>query len=387
MCKGSEASSLPAWELTDHGKMWRVALEIASGPPEVELSHDALRLRFSPGAEAVVVPLPAHALPIDPELARCTFSRKAGKLLIEWPRVVEASCEQAAAAEESCETVQEAETSERTLPAETEDAQPDEQCTRTAEEWRAEGNDAVKAGNLEEAVRCYSAGLAAGGGDVSLLRSNRSLCLHRLGREEEAVEDARRCVALRPDFVKGYLRGAVALKALGQFEEALAFLRRCPPNDEASQLVSELKPVAEAAEKERIAALAGPERCKEEGNVLFRKGLFEAALEKYSEALKVCEDQEGALALALRNNRAACYHQLSDFENVVKDSSFVLGLETTNLKALVRRMLAYEPLEKYEKALNDARAVLQQDPRHPLANKVQHRLSNLVRDIHRSGGA
>jgi len=235
----------------------------------------------------------------------------------------------------------------------------------------------------------YSSGLAASSEadveSITLLRSNRSLCFHKLGRQEEAVEDAKLCVALKPDFVKGYLRGALALKALGQPAEAMAFLKRCPANDEASNLVAELRPAAEEAERKRIESLSGPEKCKEEGNALFRKGLFEKALEKYSEALNSCDDQNSEIALALRNNRAACYHQLSDFSSVAKDACFVLEREPSNLKALTRRMLAYEPLEKYEAALADARAVLRQDPRHEVANKVQHRLGKLVRDLQRCG--
>lgn len=267
----------------------------------------------------------------------------------------------------------------------TEDAMiPEPVEEQTSEEWRSLGNDAVKSGDLTEAIRCYSAGLAKC--EDALLYSNRALCFHRLDRNEEAVKDARRCVTLRPEFYKGYLRGAKALQALSQFEEALSFLKRCPPNDEAAALVAELKPQAEAAESARIEALGGAERAKEEGNVLFRKGFFDAAAVKYSQALEQVEDPSSPLALAIRNNRAACYHQLSDFGSVVKDASFVLERDPTNLKALIRRMCALEPLERYEAALADARSVLRQDPRHEASNKVQHRLSKLVRDMQRQAG-
>ena len=68
---------------------------------------------------------------------------------------------------------------------------------------------------------------------------------------------------------------------------------------------------------------------------------------------------------------------------MIKDTTFVLEREPENMKALLRRMLAYEPLEKYEAALNDARSVLSQCPGNEKANKVQHRLGKLVRDMHR----
>merc|ERR1719311_880910 len=106
------------------------------------------------------------------------------------------------------------------------------------------GNAAVKAGDMEEAIRCYSSGLAVGGGDRALLHSNRALCFCQLGRHEEGFEDAKQCVTLRRP------------------EEALAFLKKCPKNDEAGALAAELKPEAEAAEAARIAALGGCERAK-----------------------------------------------------------------------------------------------------------------------------
>jgi len=254
----------------------------------------------------------------------------------------------------------------------------------SGEEWRTRGNAAVKSSDFEEAIRCYSAGLAAGDGDEALLCSNRALCLCQLGRNEEGLEDAKRCVALRPDFFKGFVRGARALRALGRPKEALDFLKKCPKHDEAETLAGQLRPEAEAAEAARIASLSGCERTKEEGNALFKRGMFEAAAEKYSAALKECDDQECGMALAIRNNRAACFHQLSDYHSVVKDTSFVLQRDPCNFKALSRRMLALEPLERYEAALEDARAVLRQDPRNDVANKIQHRLGKLVRDLQRN---
>lgn len=58
----------------------------------------------------------------------------------------------------------------------------------------------------------------------------------------------------------------------------------------------------------------------------------------------------------------------------------MLERQPDNLKALMRRMIALEPLEKYEAALCDARAVLRVMPSHDVANRLQHRLSKLVRD-------
>lgn len=393
------------WRLEEHGdSAWRLKV-VMPETPEVELNATSLRIWLPGGGEPSMFHVPDHAQPIDVDVARCSFSRTRGELVVEWPRTRgcngfgtaaaagtasasaaaqgdgaaagtgDASAEGGAAAVSSAAASSPGANSAAVGSAAT--------CDNAAEteEWRARGNDAVKAGDFEEAIRCYAAGLAGGSGDEAMMRSNRAMCLHKLGRFEEAVEDARRCVALRPDFFKGYVRGAMALRSLGRAEEALVFIRRCPAHEEAGKLVAELKPEAEAAERRRIASLGGAERAKEEGNVLFRKGSFEAALVQYTKAIDLCEDPAGALALALRNNRAACNHQLSDYTAVVADTSFVLDHEPANIKALTRRMLALEPLERFKAALEDARGVLRQDPRNEIANKVQHRVGQQVRKM------
>jgi len=250
---------------------------------------------------------------------------------------------------------------------------------KTAEEWKTVGNDEVQKGKHDAAYTAYSQGLKAEP-DHAMILSNRALSLEKLGRLEEAVMDAKRCAELRPDFVKAYLRAATILRDLKRPEEALAVLSKAPTNAEVEQLLAKVKPEAAKAEKARLSKLSNEERLKEEGNKLFKKGFFEKALEAYTMALKACKDQKGDVAVAIRNNRAGCYQQLSDFHSVVRETNFVLEQQPDNLKALLRRMLALEPLEKYEEALADARQLIRSAPGNDAANKMQHRLSKLVRD-------
>lgn len=258
--------------------------------------------------------------------------------------------------------------------------------SKTADEWKGVGNEAVKKNDHKAAYEAYSSGLKVEP-DHAILLSNRALSLHKLGRLEEAATDALRCTVLRPDFIKGFVRGAMVLKELKRPQEAYDLIKRSPgKNEEAEQLAATLRPEVEALEKKRIAALGGAEKIKEEGNALFKKGLFEQALETYTKALKLCKDPKADMALAIRNNRAGCYHQLSNFHGVVEESTFVLEQQPDNAKALMRRMLALEPLEKYEQALADARKVLQLAPGNEAANKLQHRLGKIVRDQQKEKG-
>jgi tetratricopeptide (TPR) repeat protein len=99
---------------------------------------------------------------------------------------------------------------------------------------------------------------------------------------------------------------------------------------------------------------------KEQGDQLMRQGLFEAAAERYSAALDALGDGED-FAQERRvcfSNRAGCKLQLRDYGSVIADCGEVLAVDRRDVKALVRRGLAYEGLEKLAKASADVRAAL-----------------------------
>lgn len=76
-----------------------------------------------------------------------------------------------------------------------------------------------------EAVRLYTQALA-GAPEDGTLHGNRSAAHLALGLLEDAGWDARRAVALRPDWPKAYYRLGCACLALGQWGEAEAALAR-----------------------------------------------------------------------------------------------------------------------------------------------------------------
>ena len=70
---------------------------------------------------------------------------------------------------------------------------------------KAAGNAHFKAGAYAAALASYSAGLAIDA-DSSVLYSNRSGAHASLANYAAALEDAERCVALRPECAKGHTR-------------------------------------------------------------------------------------------------------------------------------------------------------------------------------------
>jgi stress-induced-phosphoprotein 1 len=182
----------------------------------------------------------------------------------------------------------------------------------------------------------------------------------------EAAEDAAKCLAIKPDFVKAYHRHGLALKGLEKYDEALATLRAGQRvdfnNKDLNKLITEIEPLQQKVEQARRSGMSRAEQLKEEGNDAFKTAAFERAIELYTQALEACESQASAVAIACYNNRAACNQQLSNFSAVIRDCSHVLEHDAESQKALLRRALAYEGLERYRLALQDIRSLLAINP-------------------------
>lgn len=124
----------------------------------------------------------------------------------------------------------------------------DTMAGQTAEELKAAGNAAYAAGDNAKALESYTAALqAADAAPIAhVLHSNASAAAARLGGEHAAaaLDHARRCVELKPDWPKGYARVGAAAQLAHRPGEAEAALRRglkaCPAGPEAAILQAEL---------------------------------------------------------------------------------------------------------------------------------------------------
>ena len=84
---------------------------------------------------------------------------------------------------------------------------------------KEEGNMCIKEKRYEEAIVCYSSALELKPTEHTVF-SNRSLAYLRVGRLEDALSDACKCVEICPNFARGVMRKAVALNMLCRYEEA-----------------------------------------------------------------------------------------------------------------------------------------------------------------------
>ncbi|KAF0924190.1 hypothetical protein E2562_008487 [Oryza meyeriana var. granulata] len=116
-------------------------------------------------------------------------------------------------------------------------------------EAKSRGDDAFRNKDYLVAVDAYTQAIELNPNDATL-HSNRSLCWLRAGQAERALEDARACRALRPDWAKACYREGAALRLLQRFDEAAnAFYEGVQLEPENSELVSAFREAVEAGRK------------------------------------------------------------------------------------------------------------------------------------------
>jgi len=292
---------------------------------------------------------------------------------------------------------------------------------------KADGNAAFKAKDYDKAIDLYSQAIKFYANDHTFW-SNRSAAYAGKMDFENASKDAAECCRVKPEFMKGWFRLANAHYELGNYEEAakailsgtrfdkkgdafdmlrgeIAFHHYYQKakkalkakdfklavtmikdgqkidfqNEKLKELLPEAERGVEEMEKAARSGMSRDELLKAEGNDLFKVANFDAAIAKYTQALDACSDKNSKVAIGCYNNRAACYQQQSNYSAVIEDTSHVLESDPQNTKALLRRGLAFEGMEKFKLALQDMKALLYIDPRMDVANKAQHRIQSALR--------
>lgn len=243
----------------------------------------------------------------------------------------------------------------------------------SVDEFKAKGNEAFKAQRYQEAIGFYSKAIEVDGNSVAAgaLYSNRAASYTSLQQFDLALEDADACIRVRPDWLKGYFRKGVALQATQRLDESVkAFggaLAVDPKNEEVSAKLAELNNAIKARNESRTPAKCSTaDEAKMIGNSLFGQGKYEVSMGYYARAIelfetmvsKEAEESEGwkKARKEMANcyaNRAACHQQTHTYRQVIIDCNEALYIDEFHVKALLRRAIAQEGLEKWQKALDD----------------------------------
>lgn len=225
--------------------------------------------------------------------------------------------------------------------------------------FKAKGNDAFKAKKYQEAIDWYTKAIAENpnGEPAGAVYSNRAASWQGLGNFQKALEDSEQCIRVRPDWLKGYFRKGVALQSMDRLDEAQgAFsqaLKTEPNNQEVMEKLQAVNNLLkERNEKAKAQSCKTAEEAKQFGNSLFKDGKYEQAVDFYTRAIEL-EKQPTKEKSTYYSNRAACYQQTHMYSLMVDDCTEAIKIDDTNVKAYIRRAIAYEGMEKWKLALDD----------------------------------
>ncbi|XP_032675597.1 tetratricopeptide repeat protein 1 [Odontomachus brunneus] len=134
-------------------------------------------------------------------------------------------------------------------------------------------------------------------------------------------------------------------------------------------------------ETEKEALKDEAERLKNIGNVLFKDGEYVHAISLYTQGLQTCSlayDKERSILYA---NRAAAKTKCQiDKNSAISDCTKAIELNSSYIKAYIRRAQLYEETDKLDEALEDFNKVLTFDPSHTEANHAVRRLPPLIEE-------
>ena len=135
--------------------------------------------------------------------------------------------------------------------------------------------------------------------------------------------------------------------------------------------------------------LAKARKFKEDGNLLFKKGMYPLAKSKYNKAMNCVgkgfefseEDIDEAYGIKASSmlNLAACAQKLDSYGEAIQWCERVLEDDSENTKALFRRSKALVAMARYDDALADLDAMVRIDP--SLADDAEREKCNVRRKI------
>ena len=194
------------------------------------------------------------------------------------------------------------------------------------------GTAATKFGRLEKAYQLYTEALAVDPQTRNAkLYFKRAMLASKLSKELECVADCDRAIELEPNYTKALVLRAKACMKRENYQVAVRDLELAVKEDgskkEYKALLAQAKEKADRLEKK---SKERSEAKKDEGNSLYKKQQYEAALVKYTEAIELspCAPYFG--------NRAACYLMMGKARSAMEDAKAAVSLDSSFVKGWAR---------------------------------------------------
>ncbi|XP_013882450.1 RNA polymerase II-associated protein 3 [Austrofundulus limnaeus] len=246
---------------------------------------------------------------------------------------------------------------------------------------KEQGNKFFKDGRYDDAIECYTRGMAADPYNP-VLPTNRATAFFRLKKYAVAESDCNLAIALDSRYFKAFARRGACRFALKNYQPALedyeTVLSLDPGNFEAQNEVKRIKeilgrqgdpgegeqpaeaPTVHPDEQRRVEEQQRKQEAvlyKDRGNSYFKEGKYEAAVECYTKGMEA--DNMNVLLPA---NRAMAFLKLEKYQEAEEDCTAAISLDPSYSKAFARRGTARAALRKLEEAREDFQQLLKLEP-------------------------
>ncbi|XP_069705184.1 dnaJ homolog subfamily C member 7 [Periplaneta americana] len=228
-----------------------------------------------------------------------------------------------------------------------------------AELKKESGNQLYKTKKYQQAIPFYTEAIELCP-DSPAYYGNRSACYMMLHQYKDALEDARKSVALDTSFVKGYIRIAKCSLALGDLTAA----------DNAITTVKELNPGNTSILPE-IQKLEVIRRFEEEGNKAYQKQDYRKVV--------FCMDRilEQVPCTRFKLKKAECLAFLGRYQEAQEIANDILHVDKQNADAVYVRGMCLYYQDNVERAFSHFQHVLRLAPDHQKAMDIYKRAKAL----------
>ncbi|XP_067007935.1 dnaJ homolog subfamily C member 7 isoform X2 [Anabrus simplex] len=228
-----------------------------------------------------------------------------------------------------------------------------------AEIKKENGNQLYKQKKYHQAIPYYTEAIELCP-DSAAYFGNRSACYMMLHKYKEALDDARKSVALDPSFVKGYIRVAKCSLALGDItaaQSALSAVRELDPTNSSVE-----------AEEKKIEII---QRFEEEANKAYNKGDYRKVV--------FCMDRllEQVPCTRFKIKRAECLAFLGRYQEAQEVANDILHVDIQNPDAIYVRGMCLYYQDNVDRAFTHFQHVLRLSPDHHKAMEIYKRAKNL----------
>ncbi|XP_024879595.1 tetratricopeptide repeat protein 1 [Temnothorax curvispinosus] len=153
-----------------------------------------------------------------------------------------------------------------------------------------------------------------------------------------------------------------------------------PPSEDVDEVLLKDRDLL-LTESEQEALKGEAENLKQVGNDLFKSGEYVQAISRYTQGLQTCPLVYSKERSILYANRAAAKAKCqTEKDSAISDCTKAIELNSSYVKAYIRRAQLYEETEKLDEALEDFKKVLTFDSSHTEANHAVRRLPPLIEE-------